>query len=121
MARLLGTTVDDVENHRVLYAKKFACEYRCVFVLKGANTVVASENGEVYFNVTGNYGMAKGGSGDVLAGIIAALIANGYDTLDAALTAVYVHGLAGDMAAKKYTKRTMLASDILEELKFISF
>ena len=121
MARLLGTTVDDIENHRVLYAKKFACEYKCVLVLKGANTVVASENGEVYFNVTGNYGMAKGGSGDVLAGIIAALIANGYDTLDAALTAVYVHGLAGDMAAKKYTKRTMLPSDIIEELKFISF
>ena len=65
--------------------------------------------------------MAKGGSGDVLSGIIVALLANGYDTLDAALTAVYVHGAAGDSAARKFTKRTMLPSDITEELKFISF
>lgn len=121
MARLFGTTVGDIEAHRVQYAKKFACHYNCVLVLKGANTVVAAPNGEVYFNITGNYGMAKGGAGDVLSGIIVALLANGYNTLDAALTAVYVHGAAGDRAARKFTKRTMLPSDILGELKFISF
>lgn len=121
MARLMNTTVGDVQEHRVEYAKRFACTYNCVLVLKGANTIVAAPNGEVYFNVTGNYGMAKGGSGDVLSGIIVSLLANGYDTLSAALTAVYVHGKAGDMAAKKYNKRTMLPSDIIEELKFISF
>lgn len=120
-ARLFNTTVSDIEAHRVQYAKKFACRYNCVMVLKGANTVVAAPDGEVYFNVTGNPGMAKGGSGDVLSGIIAALLANGYDTLQAALTAVYVHGAAGDRAAGKYTTRTMLPGDILEELKFISF
>ena len=121
MARLLNTTAEDVEAHRVSYAKKFACDFHCVLILKGANTIVAAPNGEVYFNITGNYGMAKGGSGDVLSGITVALLANGYDPLDAALTAVYVHGKAGDNAANKYTKRTMTPSDILEELKFISF
>ena len=121
MARLLNTSVEDVEAHRVGYAKKFACDFQCVLALKGANTVVAAPNGEVYFNITGNYGMAKGGSGDILSGIIVALLANGYDTLNAALTAVYVHGKAGDNAAKKYTKRTVTPGDVLEELKFISF
>ena len=121
MARLLNTTIEDVEKNRVKYAKKFACDFHCVLVLKGSNTIVAAPNGEVYFNITGNYGMAKGGSGDVLSGIIVALLANGYDTLIAALCAVYVHGKAGDNAAIKYTKRTMQPDDILEELKFISF
>lgn len=121
MARLLNTTVEDVETHRVSYAKKFACDFHCVLVLKGANTIVAAPNGEVYFNITGNYGMAKGGSGDILSGITVALLANGYDPLEAALTAVYVHSKAGDNAAKKYTKRTMTPSDVLEELKFIPF
>ena len=121
MARLANTTVEDVENNRVTYAKRFACDNQCVLVLKGANTVIAAPNGEVYFNITGNYGMAKGGSGDVLSGIIVALLANGYDALSAVKTAVFVHGKAGDMAAEKYTERTMLPSDIIEELKHISF
>ncbi|MBR4910746.1 MAG: NAD(P)H-hydrate dehydratase [Clostridia bacterium] len=121
MAALLNTTVEDVQCNRVLYAKKFACDNQCTLVLKGANTIVASENGEIFINITGNYGMGKGGSGDVLSGIIAALLANGYDPLEAAKTAVYVHGAAGDAAALKYTKRTMLPTDLLEELKFITF
>ena len=121
MARLINTTVADVENNRISYAKRFACNHQCVLVLKGANTIIASPQGEVFFNCYGNYGMAKGGSGDVLSGIIVALLANGYDTLTAAKTAVYVHAKAGDMAAEKYNKRTMLPSDILGELKFISF
>lgn len=121
MARLLNTTVADIENNRVRYAKTFACTHQCTVVLKGANTIVASPDGEVFFNTIGNYGMAKGGSGDVLSGIIVALLANGYDTLSAALTAVYVHARSGDRAAKKYSRRTMLPSDIIKELKFISF
>lgn len=121
MARLLNTTVADVENNRVKYAKRFACTHQCTVVLKGANTIVASQDGEIFFNTIGNYGMAKGGSGDLLSGIIVALLANGYDVLSAALTAVYVHAKAGDRAAKKYSKRTMLPSDIIKELKFISF
>lgn len=121
MARLLNTTVADVENNRVKYAQRFACTHKCVVVLKGSNTIVASPDGEVFFNTIGNYGMAKGGSGDVLSGIIVALLANGYDTLSAALTAVYVHAMAGDRAAEKYSMRTMSPSDIIKELKFISF
>lgn len=121
MARLINTTVADLEKNRISYAKRFACNYQCVLVLKGANTIIVSPEGEIFFSDCGNYGMAKGGSGDVLSGIIVALLANGYDTLDAAKTAVYVHGKAGDIAAAKYSKRTMLPSDILGELKFISF
>ncbi|MBO4433650.1 MAG: NAD(P)H-hydrate dehydratase [Clostridia bacterium] len=121
MAKLLNITAADVQSNRVKCAKKLACGYNCVVVLKGANTIVAAPSGEVYFNITGNYGMAKGGSGDVLSGIIAALLANGYDTLTAALYGVYVHGAAGDRAAKKYSKRGMLPSDIIRELKYISY
>lgn len=121
MARLLKTTISDVEANRVNYSRNFAVQYKCILVLKGANTIVASPDGEVFFNVTGNYGLAKGGSGDVLSGIIAALLANGYDPIEAALCGVYVHGEAGDNAAKRYSKRTVLPSDVIGELKHISF
>ena len=121
MARLLKIDVAEVEQNRVKCAKKLACGYNCVVVLKGANTIVAAPSGEVFFNITGNYGMAKGGSGDVLSGIIAALLANGYDPLTAACYGVYVHGAAGDRAAAKYTKHGMLPSDIISELKYVSF
>lgn len=121
MARLLNTTVADIEKRRIYFAKSFACDYNCVLVLKGANTIVAAPNGELYFNITGNYGMAKGGSGDVLSGIIVALLANGYNPLEAAITAVYVHGKAGDLAAAKYTKRTVTPGDVINELKHITF
>lgn len=121
MARLMGTDSSEIEKHRVVYAKRFACDNQCVLVLKGANTIIAAPNGEVYFNITGNYGLGKGGSGDVLSGVIVALLANGCDALTAAKTAVYVHGKAGDMAAQRYTKRTMLPSDIITELKHIIF
>lgn len=121
MARLLNTTAEEVEKNRVKCSKTFACQYNCIVVLKGANTVVAAPNGEVFFNITGNYGMAKGGSGDVLSGIISALLANGEDPLEAALRAVWVHGAAGDSAAEKYTRRGMLPGDIINELKYIAF
>ena len=121
MARLLNISASDVNDNRVKCAKALACSYNCVVVLKGANTIVAAPGGEIFFNVTGNYGMAKGGSGDVLSGIISALLANGFSPLDAALTAVYVHGAAGDNAARKFTRRGMLPSDIISELKLITF
>ncbi len=121
MSRLLNTTPENIENNRVTYAKRFACDNRCVLVLKGANTIVAAPNGEVYFNITGNYGMAKGGSGDVLSGIIVALLSMGYDALSAAKTAVFVHGKAGDMAAERYTRHGIIPSDIIKELKHIPF
>lgn len=121
MSRLTGHSVLEIENNRIKAAADFAENYKVTVILKGANTVVACSDGEIFINTTGNSGMASGGSGDVLSGIIVSLLAQGYSEKDAAVTAVYIHGLAGDFAAKRLTKRSMLASDIIEELKFIPY
>lgn len=121
MSRLTGLSVLEIENNRIKAAADFAEKYKATVILKGANTVVACSDGEIFINTTGNSGMASGGSGDVLSGIIVSLLAQGYSEKDAAVTAVYIHGLAGDFAAKRLTKRSMIASDIIEELKFIPY
>lgn len=121
MSRLTGLSVLEIENNRIKAAADFAENYKVTVILKGANTVVACSDGEIFINTTGNSGMASGGSGDVLSGIIVSLLAQGYSEKDAAVTAVYIHGLAGDFAAKRLTKRSMIASDIIEELKFIPY
>ena len=126
MARLLGTTVSAVEENRVSCARDFARENGCTVVLKGANTIIATENGEVFFNRTGNPGMSTGGSGDVLTGVIAALAAYGTASasaegagllpLHAARLAVWIHGMAGDLAAEKRGEIGMTSMDIAENL-----
>lgn len=116
MARLCGKTVAEVESDRINTARNFAKEYGCIVVLKGANTIVASPEGEISFNILGNPGMAKGGSGDVLAGITVSLLAQGIPALEAAKAAVYLHSHAGDKAAARKGERAMLPSDIIEEL-----
>lgn len=116
MARLCSATVREVEENRVEIARDFAVKYGCVLVLKGANTVVATPSGELYFNMTGNPGMSTGGSGDVLAGITVSLLAQGFSTEEAAKAAVYMHGEAGDKAAARRGERAMLPSDLIEEL-----
>ncbi len=116
MARLCSLSVSEVEENRVEIAKDFALKYGCVLVLKGANTIVATPSGEVYFNMTGNPGMSTGGSGDALAGITLSLLAQGFSAQDAAKAAVYLHGEAGDKAAAKRGERAMLPSDLIEEL-----
>ncbi len=116
MARLFNTTVSDIEHNRIRYAKEFATENGCTVVLKGANTVVALPDGKIYFNVTGNPGMATAGSGDVLSGIIVSLLAQGLSPETAALNSVYIHGTAGDIAAQKHGEISMTASNIIEEL-----
>lgn len=121
MSRLTGLSVLEIENNRIKATADFAEKYKVTVILKGANTVVACSDGEIFINTTGNSGMASGGSGDVLSGIIVSLLAQGYSEKDAAVTAVYIHGLAGDFAAKRLTKRSMIASDIIEELKFIPY
>ena len=121
MSRLTGLSVLEIENNRIKAAADFAEKYKVTVILKGANTVVACSDGEIFINTTGNSGMASGGSGDVLSGIIVSLLAQGYSEKDATVTAVYIHGLAGDFAAKRLTKRSMIASDIIEELKFIPY
>ncbi|HHJ11414.1 MAG TPA: NAD(P)H-hydrate dehydratase [Bacteroidetes bacterium] len=101
---------------RVHKAMKFAQEHTVIVVLKGAHTAVAAPDGNVYFNMTGNPGMATAGSGDVLTGIILSLLAQRYKPLEAALTGVYVHGLAGDLALKEHGEEALISSDIIEHL-----
>ncbi len=97
-------------------ATKFAQEYKITLVLKGHPTYVANPNGSRYKNKSGNPGMATAGSGDVLSGIIAGMISQGVDTQEAAEAGVYLHGLAGDMAAEQKTEPGMIASDIIEAI-----
>lgn len=116
MARLLGTTVDEIESDRLGYASRFAKEYGVTLVLKGSETVVSSETGETYINKTGNPGMATAGSGDVLTGVIVSLLGQRYEPYDAARLGVYIHGLAGDIALEDKGEYGMIARDILENI-----
>jgi len=112
--RLFGETKNDFE--RIRLAQQKAKELAIIVVLKGHHTCVATPGGKLYFNNTGNAGMAKGGSGDVLTGILTALAGQYHDSIKSAILGVYLHGLAGDMAAEKYSKEAMIASDIIENL-----
>jgi hydroxyethylthiazole kinase-like uncharacterized protein yjeF len=116
MSRLTGLTVAEIQKNRKKVAKDFANEYNVEIVLKGKNTVVADNKNNFYVNKTGNPGMAKGGSGDVLTGIIAAFLGQKMNRFQAAKYAVYLHGLAGDLAAKRKTQISMTASDIIDML-----
>ena len=115
MARLLGVHTKDVQSDREELASYFAKKHRCVVVLKGYRSVIADRE-FVYVNPSGNSGMATGGTGDVLSGIIGGLLAQGMKTLDSALLGTYVHGLAGDVALKAKTARGMIARDVIESL-----
>jgi ADP-dependent NAD(P)H-hydrate dehydratase / NAD(P)H-hydrate epimerase len=112
--RLFGEHSNDFD--RITTASAKAAELKCIIVLKGHHTVIATPGGALFFNNTGNAGMAKGGSGDILTGIITALKAQGYESEQAAILGVYIHGLAGDIAASKLSLESMLASDIIEAL-----
>jgi ADP-dependent NAD(P)H-hydrate dehydratase / NAD(P)H-hydrate epimerase len=112
--RLAGDWKDDL--HRLKLQVDFAAQYNVVVVLKGAHTAVALPNGTVYFNSTGNPGMAKGGSGDVLTGIITSLLAQEYSAEEAAVIGVFIHGKAGDYAAAYLSQTGMTAQDIIKYL-----
>jgi ADP-dependent NAD(P)H-hydrate dehydratase / NAD(P)H-hydrate epimerase len=114
MARLAGIKISEVQAARLDTAREFAKENKVVLVLKGAHSIVASPDGFAFVNTTGNSGMATAGSGDVLSGIGGALLAEGMRPFDAAVCAVFIHGLAGDMAARKMPSRSITASDILK-------
>lgn len=116
MARLLGISTAKVQAKRKEIAQKFSGDYKVTLVLKGHNTVVADYHGNSYINKTGNPGMATAGSGDVLSGMIAALLGQGLTAFNAAKYAVYLHGVAGDLAAKEKTQAGMIASDIIEKI-----
>lgn len=116
MARLCKTTVTKIEENRPKFAKKIALMYKCHVVLKGSNTLVATPKGEVFFNILGNSGMATGGTGDVLAGVITSLSAQGYSDKESAEYGVYLHSLAGDNALKFKSPTALLPTDIIERL-----
>ncbi len=111
MARLTGRDVLDITENRVVAAETLAAEWGVTVVLKGAYTVVAKKDGKTYINMTGNPGMAKGGSGDILAGMIGGLASSGVE--DAATFGVFLHGLAGDLAANEVGERAMCAETLL--------
>ena len=112
--RMAGEFSDSYD--RLMAAIDFACRHKVCVVLKGAYTAVCSPSGDCYFNSSGNPGMATGGSGDVLTGIAVSLLARGYSVVDAARIAVYIHGLAGDIASAKYGETAMTAGDIVNAL-----
>lgn len=103
--------------HKVALVRQLCARLKSVIVLKGAHTMVCSPDGRCFFNMSGNPGMAKGGSGDVLTGLVAGLAARGYDSLSAAILGVWFHGLAGDAAAALRGMEAMNAEDILENIK----
>ena len=115
MARLTGKTVAEIEADRFGIAKSFAEEFGVWLCLKGANTVIAAPDGRLFVNLTGNPGMAKGGSGDMLAGLMAGLLAYN-EPEKAILSAVWLHSLAGDKARDRFGERSMTVSDMLAEL-----
>jgi NAD(P)H-hydrate epimerase len=116
MARLIGGTIDDVQRDRLGVARTFATTHGVYLVLKGARTLIAEPDGRVLINPTGNPGMASGGTGDVLTGIIGALLARGIDAAHAAPAGVYLHGLAGDVAAERVGEEALIAGDVIEAL-----
>lgn len=112
--RLVGNWESDFQLLNIL--KDFAFKHQVVVVLKGAYTCIASPDAKCYFNSTGNSGMATAGSGDVLTGIITGLLAQGLNSVDAAILGVYLHGYAGDLAARKMGIHSIIASDIIDNL-----
>lgn len=113
LKRLVGTWEDDFD--KLERAKEFSKKYECVLLIKGAHTAVIYKD-KGYFNATGNPGMATAGSGDALAGVIAALVAQGYPPLQAAIFGVYLHGLAGDIGSTKHGYEALTASGITENI-----
>ncbi|MCI0664961.1 MAG: NAD(P)H-hydrate dehydratase, partial [Acidobacteria bacterium] len=117
MAKLTGKTNSEVVTDRIGMAREFATKHHVITVIKGSRTIIAAPEGEVYVNPTGNAGMATAGSGDVLTGLIAGMLAQQpQEPLQATTASVYLHGLAGDLAANKLGQRSLIASDIIENL-----
>lgn len=116
MSRLTGLDKDYIEENRLLASREFAEEYGVAVVLKGHRTVVTAPDGIQYINTTGNSGLATGGSGDVLAGLIVSLIARGVDEAIAAAMAVYIHGRAGDIAAARIGEDSVTASAVMDAI-----
>jgi NAD(P)H-hydrate epimerase len=116
LARMLGVTIADVQRDRIAVARDLATTHAVSLVLKGAVSVIAMPDGTVALNPTGNPGMASGGTGDVLTGITGAFLARGLAAADALVAAVYLHGLAGDVAAERMGEEALVARDVIASL-----
>ncbi|MFH2068645.1 MAG: NAD(P)H-hydrate dehydratase [Candidatus Omnitrophota bacterium] len=116
MAGLTGLKIEKIQKSRKETALRFSRKYNTITVLKGYQTVVASPDGSLYLNFTGNPGLATAGSGDVLAGLIAGLLVQGLPAFSAASLGVYLHGLAGDLASREKSEPSLLAEDLLEKI-----
>ena len=116
MARLCGVSTAQIAAAPLPWAQKLAAQWNVIVVLKGAHTVVAAPDGRTYLNQTGNPGLAKAGSGDVLTGIIASLLSQGMEPLEAAACGVWLHGAAADRCAQRLSIYYMQPDDILSDL-----
>lgn len=116
MARLTGKTIAEIQADRLNVAVDFAQEWGITVVLKGNNTIIATANGEAYININGNPGMATAGSGDVLCGMIAGLIAQGLNPVEAAYAGVFLHGATGDKVAGEKGQKGMIAGDLINTI-----
>jgi ADP-dependent NAD(P)H-hydrate dehydratase / NAD(P)H-hydrate epimerase len=117
MARLTGLSIPEVQKDRVKLARRFASEHKLIVVLKGHRTIVAMPDGHVWVNPTGNPGMATGGTGDILTGMTAGLIAQNSNNISlATIGAVYLHGLAGDVARERMGEQSLVATDLITTL-----
>ena len=116
MARLCGLSIEAVQNDRVGTARDFAEEFGVTVVLKGKDTVIANSDGGVHINNSGNAGMATGGTGDVLSGVIGSLMGQGLNGYDAAVLGVFLHGAAGDLARRDKGEHGLIATDLVEML-----
>lgn len=118
MSRLLGTSIPDVEAVRISVAKEFARDYSVYVVLKGARTIIASPSGMAAINSSGNPGMASGGMGDVLTGILVSLLGQGYNPWDACMIGVFIHGYAADLVVEEKGEIGIRATDVQEKLPY---
>ncbi|MCL6466529.1 MAG: NAD(P)H-hydrate dehydratase [candidate division WOR-3 bacterium] len=116
LSRLIGIPPDEINTNRIEIARTTAKRFNCVLVLKGAPTVTATPQGRVFVNPTGNSGLGSGGTGDILTGLIAGLLAQGASPLDAALTGVFLHGRAADLAVQELSEYSLCARDLLQFL-----
>jgi NAD(P)H-hydrate epimerase len=117
MSRLTGLTIPEIQANRLEVARNFAREHELIVVLKGHRTLIAAADGTVWVNPTGNPGMATGGTGDILTGMVAGLIAqHPQHALEASALAVYLHGLAGDIASESVGESSMVATDLVRFL-----
>lgn len=114
LSRLLDVDVNEINQNRIKYSQIASKKYKCITILKGHNTIITDEEENIYINNTGNSGLAKAGTGDVLTGIITGLLAQKVSMIDAAVLGTFIHGLCADLAKEEYSEYGILASNLLK-------